>query len=112
MRLDFAKASDIRTFNKESLDAAVKPYADFSEEHNVPVYLGEFGVISEGFKEDRNGTSWVSDMIDICRKYGIGFNYHTYHEGSFGLYLSDEMVLPAAKDRNEKLAEVFKEKFE
>ncbi len=112
VRLDFAKASDIRTLNKESLDAAVKPYADFSEEHNVPVYLGEFGVISEGFKEGRNGTDWVSDMIDICRKYNIGFNYHTYHEGGFGLYLSDEMVLPAAKDRNEKLAEVFKEKFE
>ncbi len=112
VRLDFAKASDIRTFNKESLDAAVKPYADFSEEHNVPVYLGEFGVIREGFKEGRNGTGWVSDMIDICRKYGIGFNYHTYHEVSFGLYLSDETVLPAAKDRNEKLAEVFREKFE
>ncbi len=26
VRLDFARASDIRTFNKESLDAAVKPY--------------------------------------------------------------------------------------
>ncbi len=112
VRLDFAKASDVRTFNKESLDAAVKPYADFSEEHNVPVYLGEFGVISEGFKEGRNGAGWVSDMIDICRKYGIGFNYHAYHDVSFGLYLSDEVVLPAAKDRNEKLAEVFKEKFE
>ncbi len=112
VRLDFAKASDIRIFNKESLDAAVKPYADFSEEHNVPVYLGEFGVISEGFKEGRNGTGWVSDMIDICRKYGIGFNYHTYHENGFGLYTSYDTVIPAAKDRNEKLAEVFKEKFE
>ncbi len=112
VRLDFAKASDIRTLNKESLDAAVKPYADFSEEHNVPVYLGEFGVISESFKEGRNGAGWVSDMIDICRKYGIGFNYHAYHDVSFGLYSSDETVLPAAKDRNEKLAEIFKEKFE
>lgn len=110
VRFDYAKAANIRTFNKESLEAAVKPYADFSEEHNVPIYLGEFGVISEGFKNGRNGTGWVSDMIDICRKYSIGFNYHAYHDGSFGLYLSNETILPYKKDRNEELAEVFREK--
>ncbi len=112
VRLDFAKASNIRTGDRESLEAAIKPYADFSEEHNVPVYLGEFGVISEGFKESRNGAGWVSDMIDICRKYSIGFNYHTYHEAGFGLYLSYDNVLPDKKDRNEELAKVFIEKFQ
>lgn len=111
VRLDCAKASDIRTFNKESLELAVKPYADFSKEYNVPIYLGEFGVVRAGFEEGRNGAGWVSDMIDICRKYDIGFNYHTYHEGSFGFYFSNDNVLPDKKDRNEELAKVFRTKF-
>lgn len=110
VRLDYAKASDIRIFNKKSLEAAVKPYADFSKKYNVPIYLGEFGVVRAGFEEGRNGAGWVSDMIDICRKYNIGFNYHTYHEGSFGFYFSNDNVLPNKKDRNEELAEVFRKK--
>lgn len=111
VRLDYAKASDIRIFNKKSLEMAMKPYAEFSKEHNVPVYLGEFGVVREGFEEGRNGADWVSDMIDICRKYDVGFNYHTYHEAAFGFYFSSDNVLPNKKDRNEELAKVFRTKF-
>lgn len=111
VRLDYAKASEIHRFTKKSLELAVKPYAEFSEKYNVPIYLGEFGVVQAGFEDGRNGAGWVSDMIDICRKYDIGFNYHTYHEGSFGFYFSNDNVLPDKKDRNEKLAEVFRKKF-
>lgn len=110
VRLDYAKASRIYTFNKDYLERVIKPYADFSEKHNVPVYIGEFGVIAEGFKENRGGEKWVSDMLDLCYKYNIGFNYHTYHEPGFGLYRSADTVLPDEKDMDKALAEVFQNK--
>lgn len=106
--IDLVKSDNIRTLDKQYLDDAVKPYWEFSQKHNVPVYAGEFGVISEGFKENRGGGEWVSDMIDIFRKYDIGFNYHAYHEGSFGLYRNDSDKLP--DDLNKELAGVFRKK--
>ncbi|MDE6132527.1 MAG: hypothetical protein K2G04_04015, partial [Oscillospiraceae bacterium] len=72
---------------------------------NVPVYLGEFGVIADGFKEDRNGVKWVSDVIDICRKYDIGFNYHSFHEEAFGFYANSALDFP--DNKNEELEELF-----
>lgn len=106
--IDLAKARTFDTFDKEYLDKAIKPYAEFSKKHNVPLYVGEFGVISEGFKEGRNGVGWVSDMIDIFRKYGMGFNYHAFHEEAFGLYGNSAEELPAKE--NKALSEMFKEK--
>ena len=78
------------------------PYVQFSKKHNVPIYLGEFGVISEGFENGRSGADWVKDIISICRKYNIGFNYHVYNEPAFGLY--DDYP----DGRNEELAELFR----
>lgn len=103
--IEFAKAKSIETFNKAYLEKSVKPFADFSEKHNVPLYVGEFGVIREGFKDGRNGVGWVSDMIDIFRKYDIGFNYHAFHEEAFGLYGNSGAELPA--DENKELSKMF-----
>lgn len=108
IRLDFAKALKIKTFNKSYLNSVVKVYADYSKKYNVPLYMGEFGVILEGFKDGRNGIKWVSDMIDICVKYRIGFNYHAYHEPSFGFYGNTDSQLP--DNKNTALEKLFAEK--
>ncbi len=110
IRIDLAKATNISYFNKEYLEKALQPYIQFSERNEVPLYLGEFGVIRHGFEEERNGEGWVADMIDLCNKYDLGFNYHAYHEGPFGLYQSDAYILPAEKDINKALREVFRQK--
>lgn len=103
--IDFSKAERIYTANKDYIESKIKPYADFSQKHDVPMYMGEFGVITDGFKEDRNGVGWVADIIDICRKYDIGFNYHAFHEEAFGFYSNSALELPDKK--NEELAELF-----
>lgn len=110
IRMDLAKASGILTADREFLESTFRPYAEFSEKHDVPVYLGEFGVIAAGFQEGRGGERWVSDMLDICYSLGIGFNYHCYHEGGFGLYQSYDYILPREQDRNKALFGVFSEK--
>jgi len=74
--------------NKEYLEESFAKYLPFGKNNNVPVYLGEFGVITYGFQEDRGGDRWIKDALDICRRHNINFNYHTYHEEAFGLYMN------------------------
>lgn len=102
IRMDMSLSENIRSFDKDFLEEYFMPYVKFSEKHNVPLYLGEFGVISEGFKNKRNGVGWIRDMISICRKYNIGFDYHAYNELDFGLY--DDYP----KGKNKKLAKLFR----
>lgn len=103
IRMDLSLSDDVYSFNKDFLESRIKRYVDFSEKKNAPLYLGEFGVISEGFEQGRNGIGWVRDMISLCEKYDIGFDYHAYNEYSFGLY--DKYPI----GKNKELAGLFKE---
>lgn len=102
IRIDMSLSKNVKRFNKAYLESGFKPYLEYSKAHNVPIYLGEFGVISAGFENGHNGIGWVRDMIRICQKYDIGFNYHVYNEVPFGLYDA------YPNGRNEALAELFK----
>lgn len=105
-RIDFVKGSNIQQANKEYLESNLLKSIKFGDENNVPMYLGEFGVVTEAFTQNRGALQWVSDMVSICEKYGIHFNYHTYHEVSFGLYMNSDYELP--NKLNTKLAKLFK----
>ncbi|MGN0642772.1 MAG: glycoside hydrolase family 5 protein [Huintestinicola sp.] len=109
VRLDFAKADNIRSsFDKDYLESELMPVVKFSRKNNVPIYIGEFGADNACFKDGRNGEQWVGDLIDIFVKYGFSFNYHTYHEGAFGLYSNNSDESPTKL--NKALAEVFRKK--
>lgn len=97
------------TLTKEYLEQRILQNIQFYQENNVPVYMGEFGAAVTACRETLGGEQWVADMIDICKEYGIHFTYHTYHETTFGLYQNSARELPA--QRNDKLAEVFMQKF-
>lgn len=106
LSVDFYNADNIMPLNKESLEADFVRYLEFGQKNNVPLYLGEFGVISGTFKEDRGGDRWVEDMLGFCKEYNVNFTYHAYHEPRFGLWTNSSSA--ARSDRNEILAEVFK----
>lgn len=103
-RVDIWKAESIYFLNKDFLRKNISHFADFSEKYNVPVYCGEFGTGTLSFKDNKGGDRWVSDVIDIFNEYSISYNYHTYHEESFGLYMNSPLE-PAA-ERNELLYDV------
>lgn len=107
LRIDFWSCEQIDTANKTYLENSVKAFLTFGEKYNVPLYLGEFGVIADGFANNRGGEQWVADMLEICKRYKISFNYHTYHETAFGLYLNDSTKLPGRL--NQTLWNTFKE---
>ncbi|MDR1674347.1 MAG: glycoside hydrolase family 5 protein [Oscillospiraceae bacterium] len=105
-RVDFYTADEVHVMNKEYLESCIVSYLQFGIENDVPIYCGEFGAISVSFTKNRGGEAWVTDFLDICKKYDVNWNYHTYHEGGFGLYMNSAYSLPANK--NEYLYDVFK----
>jgi len=94
--------------DKKYLLNEIIPYVKFSQKYNVPIYLGEFGLIKGAFENGKHGTEWVSDVIDICHENGINYNYHTFHETAFGLYQNKSDNFPG--ELNVILADTFKKK--
>jgi aryl-phospho-beta-D-glucosidase BglC (GH1 family) len=94
-------------FGKGDLERMYLRFLEFGKRHNVPLYLGEFGVIRHGFEEGRGGERWIKDALDLCKKHRINYNYHTYHEHAFGLYGNGADELPGKF--NAVLAEAFRE---
>lgn len=106
-RVDVWSADEVCAFNKGFLEKSILNNIEFSIKNNVPIYCGEFGAGVNCFKNDRGGDRWVSDVIDVFIENDISFNYHTYHETGFGLYM-DWLDLPTTL--NEVLYELFKVK--
>lgn len=106
-RVDFYSASgEVHTWGKDYLQSVLDSYIQFSEENNVPVYLGEFGTIIYSFRHNRGGVQWVSDMLEILRANNVNYNYHTYHEYSFGLY-QNSTGYPDPNQANNALVNLF-----
>lgn len=59
-----------------------KPLAK-AKELNLPLYCGEFGIITGPPQEDM--LRWYQDMIDLFEENGIGYANWNYKSGSFGL---------------------------
>lgn len=91
------------------LERELAPFLAFGRRHRVPLYLGEFGVIRDGFAEGRNGAGWVADVVDIALAEGVSLTYHDFHEPAFGLYADPAYQPPATLNR--PLAEVFARRF-
>jgi endoglucanase len=62
----------------------------------LPLYCGEFGVISDAPQKDR--LRWYRDMISLFEETGIGYANWNYRSGSFGLMNGER--------RNEELIEI------
>ncbi len=64
---------------------------------NLPLYCGEFGVISNPPQQDR--LNWYRDMIDLFEENGIAYANWNYKSGAFGLINDDG-------SRNEELIKI------
>jgi hypothetical protein len=64
-------------------------YLAWGQAHNVPLFLGEFGVYKACFANDKGGITWVSDVYDLATTAArrvAALSFHQYHEESFALY--------------------------
>jgi aryl-phospho-beta-D-glucosidase BglC (GH1 family) len=95
--------------NKAYLEKELNSYLEFGRKNNVPLYLGEFGLIYHCFKEGKGGLEWTADMLDILKENKVHFTYHVYHEDNFGLYYGYGK-LPDPTKTNTELIALFRRK--
>jgi endoglucanase len=109
-RVDFYSCDEVHAWDKEYLRALVGKYRAYSSAKNVPLYLGEFGAIVFAFQNDRGGITWLSDMLDILGEGNVNYNYHTYHETNFGLYMNESSIPPDPEIVNRAAIDLFTKK--
>lgn len=64
------------SWNKNMIETLSKPYRQFMESNNVPIYVGEFGV---NWRDGHYGElQWVKDMLYIFSKNNLHWTYWTY----------------------------------
>lgn len=86
IRLDlYTSTKPLQVRDKKFLNQLLQPYINWGKKNGVPLYLGEFGAGRPTFENNKGGLAWVNDVLDIALKNNLSFNYHTYHEDSFGL---------------------------
>ncbi|MBR2422084.1 MAG: cellulase family glycosylhydrolase [Oscillospiraceae bacterium] len=86
-----------RTYVKQMLER----YLVFGNKNNVPLFVGEWGLMEECFHQ--GGAEYIRDLTDLFAQYGLGSNYHSYHDADFGLYLASEWVPIAEAEFNQSL---------
>jgi len=95
------------SLNKSYLESYVQPYIDYSNQKNVPIFIGEYGVTSWCFKEltsmsdgtlytnlgNLGGEQYIDDMLSIISDNKLNSSYWAYSSpygvGSFELYSGD-----------------------
>lgn len=70
--------------NKSYLNERLRRLIEFGERNDVPIHLGEIGLIHICY-EDKGGLSWISDVIEILTKNGVGFFYWDFQSLAMGL---------------------------
>jgi len=100
VRFDWNLAKNIRTRDKAALEQEVLSYLNIAQAKNLPVYLGEFGVIKHALTEEKGGAVWVRDMIEILKAHRVPFTYHVWEtddvfgvKGNAGLEAAIKAVL-------------------
>ncbi|MGH9888169.1 MAG: glycoside hydrolase family 5 protein, partial [bacterium] len=99
LRLDLVGSSTtVFLRNKAGLAASMAPYLAWGQAHNVPLFMGEFGVYKASFADNKGGLAWVGDVYDLAATGAprvAGLSYHQYHEDAVALYYGSGPVDPA-----------------
>ena len=64
--------SETITFDRAWLEENYRPVRQFAQQHNVPIYVGEFGAL----RWIPDATAFLSDQMDLFEQYG--WNYAVY----------------------------------
>ncbi|MCL2860119.1 MAG: hypothetical protein FWF46_06125 [Oscillospiraceae bacterium] len=78
-------------FNKSCLQASIQPYVDYSNQKNVPIFMGEYGVTNWCFKEIKTvsdgtlytegnlgGEQYMADMLSVINANKLNSSYWAY----------------------------------
>ncbi len=68
---------DGKNWNKIKLKRLLQPYVKFMAKHNVPLFVGEFGVNSR-CPECSSELRWVEDVLELFAAFDFHWTYWTY----------------------------------
>jgi endoglucanase len=109
MRIDLVGSKHpLATRDRAYLAANLDAYLAWGKKHDVPLYLGEFGLNKACFEGDKGGVRWVADMLDLLNERRLSFTYHAWHEDAFGVFRGDGPI--ASTTPNEPLLKLFHDK--
>jgi endoglucanase len=117
IRLDLLGSSTpVRARDKAGLRDMMAPYLAWGRAHDVPLFLGEFGVYKACFAGNKGGLAWVGDAYDLAVGDGVdgaprvtGLSYHQYHEDAFALYYGNSGPVDPA-NANQALIDLLTDK--
>lgn len=75
--------SKLDVMDKQFVHAFLQPAKDFIDAHGVPLYCGEYGVISIADLDSR--ANWAHDVAEFCIANGIGRAMWSYRGMSFSM---------------------------
>ncbi len=75
------RSDSLRNFERDQIDKEflwkyIKPAIAFLEQHDVPLYCGEYGVIANA--DDQSAERWLDDITSIFNTLGIGHAVWSY----------------------------------
>lgn len=91
---DFLKAVKVPEINLDFFRASFADAIKVSEERNVPLYCGEYGVIDRA--DNVSSLKWFNDISAVFKEYNIGRAVWTYKSKDFGI--TDEHYLNILND--------------
>ena len=91
--------------NKAYLYELIMNGVTFGQEQDVPINVGEFGVIQTTQYPHKGGLVWLDDMLTLLVENNLNFTYWDYH-GSWGIYHDMERY-PDTTDAQSGMIDVF-----
>lgn len=80
-------------YDRQALERSMKPVIDFQNKWHVPIYVGEFSVVSWAPVE--SSTAYLADVTAIFQKYGWSWTYHAFREYPGWSLEHEDGVFPA-----------------
>lgn len=68
---------ELVTFDRDWLEESLRPVVEFSEEHGVPIYVGEFGTM----RWVPNAVEFQRDQTAMFEEHGWNYAYYTWRTG-------------------------------
>lgn len=107
-----AKDQDVKTFgipypgaikdqkiDKEAISQHLQPVRDFQLAYNVPIYVGEVGVV----RWAPGAAQYLDDCISIFEEYGWDWTFHAFRE--WGGWSAEAADLPYSRESHPAAAE-------
>ncbi len=85
-------------FKEGIMEERFNKYLQFAKTHNVPLYMGEFGLCRFTYESNRGGLIWMEDLLTLALENEVHYDFHCYRGEYFGLFQTDVPESPTSKE--------------